>query len=663
MLNNWKTFPVSFTEGLITSESDLETGIKFPGSASVLKNLEVSQDGGYSKIRGYVKFDTTHVPTYGHVVVDGSGQTGTTLLVKGLSILPEINTTFTINNVAGTYKVNSVSFSLANRSAAITLDTSLASSPANGAVLTFENVETSLIEGVSILTDGSVVAKRGGSLYVSEGAGWVFVSKPSYGSVLVDGASQTGTVLSVKGIVKGQPQAGNLITVAGVNRVYTVLSATTVTAGKCDLTLDVSLASSPADEAAVNFISCGLQVSNDKMRSAVYRIGSQCEVAFVDGVNKPFKISCTDKTFVVFDNAPPEIVGATSIAFVRSTLFFGKSSILTFSAPADDTNFDTGDGAGLINVGDVIIGLIPFKNNLVIFGRNRIRILTGQSSQNFVLEAFTDKVGCVAADSISEVGGDVAYLSQEGVRFLSDTDRSGNFAVNVASRRIRKEITKLIGDYNSFQAVTIPSKSQYRIFGYATNLNSKFSEGFSGTQFTDQGQNDFRWSQLVGFKVRCAYSYTVPAGELIVFSNNDGFVYQMDVGNSFEGKNIPWAFNTHYISFTDPTVRKTVFKVNLYVRLKGNFQSTFSMNIDFNSISSVQPPALTLAAEEDSTSLFGNPNAIFGVSTFGSTPRTHFEILTTGAGNTFRFIFTGDDVFSNFTFDNLMIEFSEQGRQ
>ena len=72
------------------------------------------------------------------------------------------------------------------------------------------------------------------------------------GTPLVNGASQTGNSLSVDGFTSA-PQVQETFTVSGITGTYTV-TAVTATAAGYDLTLDQSLTSSPADNAAITIV-------------------------------------------------------------------------------------------------------------------------------------------------------------------------------------------------------------------------------------------------------------------------------------------------------------------------------------------------------------------------------------------------------------------------
>ena len=68
MATDWQTFPVEFKGGLISNLSPLQHGTNAIGSATILQNFEPSLSGGYSKIKGYQKFNSALVP-----IKDASG--------------------------------------------------------------------------------------------------------------------------------------------------------------------------------------------------------------------------------------------------------------------------------------------------------------------------------------------------------------------------------------------------------------------------------------------------------------------------------------------------------------------------------------------------------------------------------------------------------------
>ncbi len=664
MASNWKTFKVDFEGGMVTSLPYLKHGFEMPGAALYLKNLEVSLEGGYKRVEGYQKFSDVQVPACGFLLVDGSGQTGTSLAIKGISTKLVDGSTITIAGVTGTYTVSSSTFNVNNRSSTLTISPALSSSPANAASVTVTSTQPSLIEGVCILEDGTVVAKRDGALWFSGGLGWTCCSVPNYGTVTVQGGGQTGNVLNVTGVTASYAQPGDTFTVTGLNFVYTVVSVTGTTP-HLTLTLDRSLSTSPTNGVAVTFRSAGLLAgsNNPFLRHASFRLGSVEETAFCDGTNRPFKINSATKNFTWYDGLSSDVIGATSVSFVRSTLFFSKNSVVTYSAPASDTNFNPANGAGSINVGDTVLNIIAFKNTLIIFTENSIKTITGSSSQDFTLNSLTTQIGCLDGNSVLEVGGDILFLAKDGVRFLSDTERAGELTISVVSSVIREEFENFITPSARFFALRIQGKAQYRLFNYEEGILPKFNSGYCGVQSGEQGMARLQWSYLQGFKVRCGDSKVVGKNEIIVFSNNTGIVYSMDQGNNFDGEPISWILKTPYIPVDDSTLRKTFYKMYLYMKLQNTFSCDTVLTLDFNKRKKLQPGLVNTSSSEEAGAIFGNSNSIFNTSKFGKMPEIELESQLVGNGFTFSLTFSGQSsTTETFAFQNLVIEYSTRGR-
>ena len=112
-----QTYPIEFKGGLVTNMSPLQQGINAPGSARTLRNFEPSIEGGYRRILGYTKYNSSIIPPYGAPVVHGASQSGTTLIIGNIHQTPEAGDTLTVAGVTGTYTIASggVSFDATNK--------------------------------------------------------------------------------------------------------------------------------------------------------------------------------------------------------------------------------------------------------------------------------------------------------------------------------------------------------------------------------------------------------------------------------------------------------------------------------------------------------------------------------------------------------------------
>lgn len=656
MADAWQTYAFEFKGGLISNLSPLQHGINAPGSARLLKNFEPSVDGGYKRIEGFSKYDTATVPPYGFPKVHGSGQTGTTLIIGNIFITPEVNDTFTIAGVTGTYSINNVSYDNTNKRATLTLSTSLASSPADLAAITFA-AHTGLIKGVAAW-ESSVIALRNNSLYKSTGSGWTKINVPSYGTVLVNGAGQTGSSLIMDGLTDN-PKVGDTFTISGVEKVYTVLTTATVTSGGATLSISPALASSPADNAAVTWLTSNYSES-EKLRTSKYRISTTSKIVGVDGINYPFIYD--GSTYTVLD-ATTDLLGVSFAAFHKNHLVFAKGDKIIFSSPYTDTDFNAANGSGIISIGGAITGIIVFREALIIFTEKSISQITGNTSADFVLQSITRNVGCVASDTIQEIGGDIMFLGPEGLRLLGATDRTGDFNLGVVSKVIQQEATDLILASSSFSSVVIKQKSQYRIFGYNSSVTPSSSKGILGTQMTADNTASIAWAETTGIKSYVADSDYKNQTETIVFAHADGYVYRMESGSSFDGTNIIASFATPYVPINDPRVRKTFYKLFLYTDPLGSVTTSVNLKLDFDDVGSIQPETITLSNTTGSVGFYGTSTAKYGTTVYGDRLKRLFQTQVVGSAFSVSLQFVSNSADPPFSVDAATLEYSTHDRR
>lgn len=655
--DGWGTFQFEFQGGLVTNLSPLQQGNRAPGSARILRNFEPSIQGGYRRIEGFSKYDDNTVPVYGEPLVQGSGQSGTSLEIANIFISPEAGDTLTIAGVNGTYEIatGGVTYSAANHTATLTLTTSLDSSPADQAAVTFTNTDD-VIEGLAYFASRAL-AYRNADLFESTGSGWSKINTPDYGTVLVDGGSQTGGTLDVDGL-DATPQVGDTFTIAGVEKVYTITSTVTVSSGSATIDIAPNLASSPSDNAAITFLTTDRGAGN-KHRWAQYRFASTNKIIFVDGTNAPAYYDGT--TFTVLDNASANVVGAEHVRVFKNHVFFGKDTYLNFTAPYDEDNFNVGDGAGEIDVGSEITGLFVFREQLVIFCKEKIVRLVGTTVANFQLQPITDDIGCIETDTIQEVGGDLMFLAPDGLRLLSGTERIGDFGLAVVSKVIQSEFDNFITLSTSYASVVIREKSQYRLLGYNNNITKDSALGILGTQFAGQGGEGMGWSELRGIKAYVAYSIYTGTTETILFANNDGYVYQMEDGNSFDGDDIIATFSTPFVPLDDPRLRKTFYKLVMYTDPQGSVNADVSLKLDFDTTGTIQPQPIAFSNATQTVGFYGQ--ATYGQAVYGTKLKKIFETQTIGSAFTVSLQFTSEGTDPPFSLDAATLEYALHGRR
>jgi len=659
-METWQTYPIEFRGGLVTNLSPLQQGLNAPGSATILRNFEPSIEGGYRRINGYDKYDSTLVPPYGVPVVHGASQTGTTLIVGNIHKTPEAGDTLTITGVSGTYTVSSVSFDATNNRATLTLSTSLDSSPANAVAVTFASTTTEhLLTGLAVFED-SVIVQRNFDLFKTTGSGFTHINVPSYGSALVNGGSQTGSSLAIDGLTAA-PRVGDVFKIAGVDKVYTVTANATVTSGASTLAINPALASSPADNAAITFLSTSRDGAG-RLRFDRYNFDGTDKIVFVDGVNNPAIYDGT--TYTVLNSAPADVTAATHVKNFKNTLFFAKGSGITFTAVYTDSDFSAANGAGTLNVGDNITGLSVFREQLFIFTENSIFRISGSTIADFRLDPVTRDIGCLAGDSIQEVGTDVMFLAPDGLRLLGATDRVGDFSFNNVSKAIQSQFNSFITSSTTYSSITIRGKSQYRILGYNGSYSKENARGVIVTQLSEEGGGGFGCSETRGIEAYVADSHLHEGVEYIVFGSKDGYIYQLEQGNSFDGGNIYAIFATPNLPIQDPRIRKTFYKMFLYTDPAGVVSFDAYLKLDFDQAEGIQPEAIdinNILAGSTAVSLYGA--GTYGSASFGGKLQYVFEAQLIGSGYTGSLLFESDGTNPSFALDAVTIEYANNARR
>lgn len=434
-----------------------------------------------------------------------------------------------------------------------------------------------------------------------------------------------------------------------------------------------------------------------KARHVSFNLNGDDKVVFVDGTNFPAVYNTSGNTFDFFKNddsgdtydiGTDDPLGAEHVAFFKNTAFYAKDNNVYFTAPFSIDDFSPANGAGSLNVGQKVTGLTLFRDQLIIFTTNTIKRLTGSTAADFQLSPITDRIGCLDGDTIQEVGGDIMYLAPDGIRLLSATDRIGDFGLDVASDKIAKDSNSFLNNYNSFSSVLFREKGQYRIFGYVASEQSSVAKGLIATKFISQGSSGIAWSSTFGIKAFVSDSTYSGDQETVAFANEDGYIYILDTGSSFDGNNIEAIYESPFMPISDPQVRKSFYKMTLYSQPKGTMALDINLKYDFASSTStsvVQPPTFMVESVGNSVFIFGESNSNFGqkdpsdntqvdtswslydpnksYATYGGELDNVYNKNIIGSGKTVALRIEDNSTNPSFTLDTVLLEFKQNDRQ
>ena len=406
-----------------------------------------------------------------------------------------------------------------------------------------------------------------------------------------------------------------------------------------------------------------------KARFADFNFTQEDKTIFVDSKSFPVIYNASGNGFTALTSSnSSDVQGAENVVVFKNHAFYSKGSKIFFTVPNTVDNFATGSGAGTINVGFDVTGMVGFRDQLIIFTTDTIKKLVGNTSSDFRLEPITDRIGCINPDSIQEFGGDIAYLSPDGIRLLSATDRIGDLALDIASDPIYKDANDFIAQTDTFCSVLVRGKSQYRLFAYIPSVQAASAAGLIATKFIAQGGTGIAWSTTKGLKVNVADSTYSGATETIMFGNDDGFCYRMDSGNSFDGSAIEAVYESPFMPITDPQIRKTLYKLSLYAQPTGTMLLDVNFKIDFdtkNDPGVVQPDLIQIGASGGGVSLYGASTSVYGgtgVTFGGNLDQVYFENLV-GSFKTIAMRITDNSTNPTFTLDTAVLEYRQHDRQ
>ena len=342
------------------------------------------------------------------------------------------------------------------------------------------------------------------------------------------------------------------------------------------------------------------------LRHVSFNFGDGNKIAFADGVNPPLVFDGTNwvqltptGTGTNQSGGGNQLVAYPKLVDVfENHLFFGGDegyrAIICHSAPEDPYNFTVADGGGQIPVGFDVVQFKPFRDNLFIFGENAIKKITADITDGFLLDQVTTNVGCIAANSVLEIGGDLVFLAPDGIRPVAGTSRIGDVELETISKSIQSILVDLPIDYDLdslLTGVVIRTKSQLRYFVGDDTREQSDSVGIIGGLRTSDQKLGWEFGELIGIRASCAASGYIGRTEYVIHGDYNGIVYRQELGNTFDGKGILGIYSTPYYDFGDTEVRTILRKLNPYLRAEGPMEMNVSVQYDWNDTSTSKPPA------------------------------------------------------------------------
>ena len=507
---------------------------------------------------------------------------------------------------------------------------------------------------------------------------------PTYGEVTVAGSSTgQGKVLGIA-IFKNDVTGGTTIIAARQDASASTYSFYFYTA-------DIGWRKYTLNHSATRSITAnGLTVN--RLRHVQFNFGTGNKICFVDGVNEAIIFDGSHWCEIKSTNSGGYTAGTSHdngngtaggdmalnapalVDVFENHLFLAghaaTGAAIAFSKPNDPYTWTAAAGAGQVAAGFDVVQIKPFRDNLFVFGSKDIKKITVNSSNAFVIENVTTNVGCVAPDSVLEIGGDLVFMSPSGVRPVAGTARIGDIEISPLSTAIQSTLVDIIKneDMNALIGVVIRSKSQIRYLITSTVGSSLQTVGESigiiGGLTNNSGSLGWEFGELLGIRASCCTSDYIGSEELVLFGDHDGKVYQMEKGVSFNGSNIISVYSTPYLDFGETEQRKELSRINTFVRAEGPFQMNLAVDYDWGDYNTAVPSTYTQSSAGAPTIYAGRNVTYNGTNiVYGGASKPVMTSDIQGSGFSVRATFVTDGQSEPFSIQGLVFEFSAAGRR
>lgn len=416
-----------------------------------------------------------------------------------------------------------------------------------------------------------------------------------------------------------------------------------------------------------------------KLRWDVGNDGAKNVLAIVDSVNNALVYDGTTWAFVdsvdtgadMAHAGGDQAVNAPSlVAFFTHTLFIGGDAkngakgIVAFSAPDAFFDFRVASGAGQLTVGLEVVNYKPFRDTLYIFGKNAIKKALPDVTSGFLVHDVTSNIGCIATDSVIEIGGDLIFLAPDGYRPVSGTDKIGDVNLECISKPIQDLILRRVqsNDLLDVNSVVIRGKSQFRTFLGSDVYEVADAPGIIAGLRTADAQNGWEFGELLGIRASCAASRYIGGVEYVLHGDYDGVVYRQEMGSNLNGAPINAIYATPYLDLGDTETRKVVEKVTIFLRGEGDLVLTLSADYDWGNpdVENPSPYTITVTAEpfDYDTGVLYDSGA-----TYGGILRPVAVTDVQGSFFSTRFTFSSYGEDAPYSLHAIIIEYSPKGRR
>ena len=408
----------------------------------------------------------------------------------------------------------------------------------------------------------------------------------------------------------------------------------------------------------------GTRTSAGRYKFDVYNFNNTEKLIMVDDVNQAASYDGTTYTLINTTGAPAD---PASVAVFKDHMFFaGMSSNpqeIVFSAPFAETDFTAANGSGSIRVDTAVVELKVFRDALFIFGIDKIYKVVGTSIANWQVQPVTRTLGCADGFSVQELGGDLLFLSLDGLRTIAGTERIGDVELGTISKPIQPRIEEVISFSDNRSSAIVRGKSQYRLFYPSDGDSVDNSRGVLATlKRTPQGGIGFEFADIKGIKPSAMDSGFISNSEVILEGGYDGYVRKQESGNTFDGTNIIGIYRSPDLSLGDSGIRKLMQRAIINYGVEGTIDAQMRVRYDGDAQDVPQPAAFDLS-NPGGIAQYAASTSTYGSAVYGSSGAPIQRQTVEGSGFLLAVKVDHNSAQSPFTLHSYQLEFIPGGRQ
>ena len=340
------------------------------------------------------------------------------------------------------------------------------------------------------------------------------------------------------------------------------------------------------------------------------------------------------------------------VAAHKNHLFLGfPKGSLQHSDLGEPRSFTARLGATELGMGHELTGIIPNATATLLITTNiSLAVLTGNDSSDWLLEGLSDEAG--AKRHSGQRIGEIIYLDERGVRSVKATQTYGNFALGTYTNLIQKELdAKRNRGAQPVLSLVVKSKDQYLLlFNDGTGISIYFGR-----------KNPEAMLFEYPFVASCGHVAEVDGVERVFVGAQDGYVYELNVGTSFDGTAIEALVQLPFGHQGGPRVLKRYHKA--IAELVAGPGSTLSMVAQFDYGGGIQTyPHSEVFKIEGEGGLWGLSN--WAEFQWDSPTVAQAETYLQGLGvNMSLVIFSNSSIMDSYILQGVTILFSPRGQK